>query len=408
MPKLDNRFVRNVPGPDAGKREASYWDDRLPALGVRVLASGSRSWLVRYRVGRRQRYVTLGAVTNIDAGKARREAERIVAGAKLGHDERIVIEQRREAAQVHDDRQFLAIVSLYVKRHVEANLKPRSQTEIRRALERQALPLHGKDVDAITRRDVAACIEQVAANSGPIGGNRFRSYLSGLFSWAMRQGLVESNPVIGAGTPAQEKSRERTLAPAEIAALWRATDGPGDHDAILRLLLLTGQRREEVAAMRWKEIDLDQALWSLPGSRTKNARPHDVPLSDPAVAVISNRPRRSDRDLVFGEGKGGYSGWSRAKLRLDAKIACMAGAPLAPWRLHDLRRTAVTRMAEMGIAPHIVEAVVNHVSGYRAGVAGIYNRATYSIEKREALDRWGWHVLELVQAVTCPQSAATR
>jgi integrase len=142
-----------------------------------------------------------------------------------------------------------------------------------------------------------------------------------------------------------------------------------------------------IGSLRWSEIDSAKALLALPGSRTKNGRPHDVPLSTTALEALSGHPRRDDRDFVFGEGKGGFSGWSKAKAALDE--AC----GVEGWTLHDLRRTAATRMADVGVLPHVIEAVLNHVSGHRAGVAGIYNRSTYATEKRAALELWANHLM---------------
>jgi integrase len=181
----------------------------------------------------------------------------------------------------------------------------------------------------------------------------------------------------------------------------------------VRLLVLLGQRRDEVGGMGRAELAPDLTLWRLPGERTKNGRPHDVPLPAQAAAILSGRPPRAGRDLVFGAREGSFSGWSQAKKRLDADVARWRaqerlGRPLtdgelpAPgdalpaWTLHDLRRTAVTGMAELGVAPHVVEAVVNHVSGHKGGVAGVYNWASYAAEKRAALQRWADHVEQIV------------
>lgn len=160
----------------------------------------------------------------------------------------------------------------------------------------------------------------------------------------------------------------------------------------MRLLILTGQRRDEVGGLALSEISGD--LWTIPGDRTKNRRPHDVPLSLMALRVLRVGPLRLSRDLIFGTRDNGFSGWSKAKVELDARIKAN-GEMVRPWRLHDLRRTTATGMAALGVLPHVVEAVLNHVSGHRAGVAGIYNRATYAAEKRAALDAWSGHIAKL-------------
>ena len=192
------------------------------------------------------------------------------------------------------------------------------------------------------------------------------------------------------GIPNDSIRLENALADDELVAIWEATAGPGDHNAIVRLLMLTGQRRQEVAAARWAEIDTKNALWSFPGDRTKNKRAHDVPISEQTLTVLDGIVKREGRELIFGEAEGPFSGWSKSKERLDQRCN------ISPWRLHDLRRTVVTGMAELGIQPHITEAVVNHVSGHKAGVAGVYNRAAYADEKRAALHEWGKHLAGLV------------
>jgi integrase len=182
----------------------------------------------------------------------------------------------------------------------------------------------------------------------------------------------------------------------ELRLIWRHAGG-GDYGAIIPLLILTGQRREEVGGMNWGEIDLDRALWSIGGERTKNRRAHDVPLSDEAASIIKPL-RRDGRELVFGSGEGSFQGWSNAKAALDARIAAALherSQEMAPWRMHDIRRTVATRMADLGVLPHVVEAVLNHVSGHKAGVAGVYNRASYAAEKRNALAMWAEHLRAL-------------
>ena len=190
-----------------------------------------------------------------------------------------------------------------------------------------------------------------------------------------------------------EETRDRVLTAAELRLVWQLA-GSNDFGAIVRLLVLTGQRREEVGGMLWSELDLDAALWTIGKDRTKNGLAHSVPLAPTAVAILRDMPQRDSRDYVFGVGDGPFQGWSNAKAALDERMMAALGgkkgdaAKLKPWRLHDVRRTVATRLGDLGALPHVIEAILNHVSGHRAGVAGIYNRATYSAEKREALNRW--------------------
>jgi integrase len=220
-----------------------------------------------------------------------------------------------------------------------------------------------------------------------------------MFTWGMREGLALNNPVAYTNKR-EEKPRERILSDKELRLVWRAL-GDGQYGTIIKLLMLTGQRLDEIAALRWSEIDFNRKVISLPGERTKNGRLHDVPMADAARELLSAQPRINGRQFVFGEGVGPFSGFSRRKEALDENIASLnGGRPLPSWVHHDIRRSVATGMAELGIQPHIIEAVLNHVSGHKGGIAGIYNRAQYGVEKAQALARWDEHVAELVSNVT--------
>jgi integrase len=212
--------------------------------------------------------------------------------------------------------------------------------------------------------------------------------LSGMFEWAMRQGYeLPANPVRGSNKPAINGSRERVLTEDELGRIWRALNG-SDFSRILKLLILTGQRRDEIGKLRWSEIDIERAVFVLPGNRTKNKREHVVPLSPQAIALLPDRVL--GREWVFGIGKG-FSGYSRAKLLLDKRSG------VSGWRTHDVRRSVATLMADrIGVLPHVIEAILNHVSGHKAGPAGIYNRAKYLDQMRDALNRWTTYVTMLV------------
>jgi integrase len=226
--------------------------------------------------------------------------------------------------------------------------------------------LHGMQLTAIDRRTVATLLTELATNNGP--------GLAAFFSWAMREGLADANPVTGTNRAVTKGARDRVLIDDELRLIWNALS-ISTYGDIVRLLALTGQRRDEIGSLRWQEIDFDKAVISLPPERTKNSRPHDVPLSPAALAILKARPRLAGHEFVFSSAANGFFGWSDCKLALDARIA--GNGAIAPWRLHDLRRTVSTRMRdELAIPPHIVEAVLNHVSGHRSGVAGVYNKAT--------------------------------
>ncbi|MER2196078.1 tyrosine-type recombinase/integrase [Methylobacterium brachiatum] len=273
-------------------------------------------------------------------------------------------------------------------------LKERSQQlstsylgDLRRYLEINLKPLHHIPLEDLTRAQVKAWLLTLR---GATAANQARAALSKFYNWAIASGLAEKNPVAGTDKLGRQVHRDRVLKGDELKAIWGACAGDDDFSLIVRLLILLGQRRDEVARMRWEEIDFVDATWSLPGERTKNGLPHEVPLPPIALKILRQRDDRriTGRTHIFGmwDNKG-FSGFSKSKIALDERC------PLrTPWRLHDLRRTCATQLARLRVPPYVIEAVLNHISGTKAGVAGIYNRHLYDIEKREALNLWAKHI----------------
>ena len=275
--------------------------------------------------------------------------------------------------------------------HQRKHLRPKSYVAIERHLLVYAKPLLVLPLIGINRRTIAARLSVIAAKSGAVSANRMRSSLSTFFAWCMSEGLLESNPTSGT-TVRPEESRERVLSDDELKAIWNATAGDDDYSAIMRLLMLSGQRREEIGGLRWSEVLEDRI--ALPGARTKNGHAHSVPLTTAMRSILAARVR--DGEFVFGARNGQpFSGWGSSKAVLDQRISA-TGVKLEHWTQHDLRRTMATWLAESGTAPHIIEAILNHVSGHKGGVAGIYNRANYEPQKRAALEKWGNHIETLI------------
>ena len=379
-----------------GKSELLVFDEALAGFGIRLRYGGKRTWIAQYRIGSKQRRMSLGSIETLDAEEARRRARSALSKVNLGTDPQI----ERANARIKASVTIGATVGIYLSRR-EAHLKPNHFDDVRRYLRVHWAPLHEVAVHSVTRSMVAARLAEIATGNGLYAANRARAALSAFYSWAIGEGLANENPVVGTNKPVDEISRDRVLNADELRLAWHLAGG-SDFGAIVRLLILTGQRREEVGGMLWSELDLDAALWSIGKDRTKNGLQHDVPLSSAAAAILRGVPRRDDRDFVFGSSNGPFQGWSNAKAALDARMAAALKAErgdagkLAPWRLHDLRRTVATRLGDQGALPHVVEAILNHISGHRAGVAGIYNRAVYAAEKREALVKWAGTV-----AVNC-------
>jgi integrase len=263
----------------------------------------------------------------------------------------------------------------------EKRLRPSWLAESRRLLKRDLAPLSTLRIDKISRRDIAHLLESIAA---PGTANHSLALSRAIFNWGIATGRAESNPAQGL-KKRYLAARERVLSVGELQRVWEATIDLGDYGRIVRLLILTGQRRDEIGHLQWSEIEqrAGGSVIALPGARTKNHRPHVVSLSELALSQLPLR--REGHPHLFGSKPGcGYGGWSKGKAELDAQLD-----GVTPWTLHDLRRTFVTHMAEREIAPpHIIEAIVNHISGHKAGVAGTYNRALYAQAKREALEAW--------------------
>jgi integrase len=266
--------------------------------------------------------------------------------------------------------------------HAKGRQKPSSYKETKRHLRVHAAPLHHDRVEAVRRRDIASLLERVAERSGPVAANRLRAALSALWSWGLRTGLIEadSNPV--AFTVRQpEKARVRTLSDGELKSIWDATDDGGDYSRIVRLCLLTGCRRGEIGSLRWDEVKNDLIVFS--SDRMKGNLAHEIALLPLILSALPTRGEDAD-GCLFGRRGTGFSGWSKSKRELDAKLA-VAGAQIAPWGLHDLRRTFSTRLHDVGVEPLIIEALLAHK---QQGVAAVYNRASFREAKRSALTMW--------------------
>ena len=374
------------------KSELIVFDETLPGFGLRIRAGGKRTWIAQYRFGSKQRRVTLASVATCDAEKARERAKETLARVQLGQDPQ-ALKIAARAPKV-SELTLGELVELYLP-SAQRRLKQSTYSGVSLHLRKHWRQLHTLPVREVERRHVAVELGRIAKDSGLYGANRSRAALSSLFSWAIGEGLAERNPVVGTNKATDEEARDRVLSEAELAAVWRGA-GLGDYASIVRLLILTGQRREEVGGMLWSEINMTGAVWSIGANRTKNGLAHDVPLSAPALTILRGLQRRKGRELVFGSREGPFQGWSNAKSALDGRVTSLLGRNPPPWRLHDIRRTVATWLGDIGALPHVVEAILNHVSGHRAGVAGVYNRTTYAAEKRSALRAWAEYVAATV------------
>jgi integrase len=372
----------------ADKQDAIFFDEEMRGFGIRVRAGGKRTWVVQYQLdGHQQRRLTIGRVDLFTPDEARKIAREHLAKARLGQDPQREKEIARSEARIT----LGAVAARYLKAKQE-ELRPNTYREVARYLHSHWWSLHGMPLHRITRRDVAVQLSVLVQDSGPAAAMRARVALSSLFAWAIGEGLVDDNPVSGTNRPTL-RSRERVLSDAELIEVWKACPDD-DYGRIIRLLILTGARRQEVSGMRWSELDPERGTWTIPAERTKNGRVHVLPLPPMAWEMIGAVPHRAGIDHLFGRSRGGERGYvtfHRGKATLDGLLT------LPHWTVHDLRRSAATGMAEIGIQPHIVEAVLNHASGHKSGIAGIYNKATYENEMRAALAMWADHVRSIVE-----------
>jgi integrase len=372
------------------------WDDKVTGFGQRD-RNGKRTWVIQYRLGSQQRRMRIGSAEKLGAAQAREAARKILAKVELGHDPAAEKRDAREGAK-HTLRavakEYLTAKKselrnrTYLEHARYLGVDPNDARKPRRELTRYWAPLHSRPVATITRKDVAGQVTRISKDSGATAAARARTVLSSMYAWAVGAGVVEVNPVVGTNVPPEPPPRDRVLSDMELAAVWSAAPDTA-YGTIVKMLILTACRREEIGGLRECEIDRDGRMIRLPKERTKNHCAHDIPLSDFAWSILE--PALSDQECLFGrDGAAGFKGWPRAK---DALV--LAGA--APFRLHDLRRTVATRMADLGVLPHIIEAVLNHQGGHKRGVAGIYNKSRYQDGVRAALLLWSSHVQSLVE-----------
>lgn len=384
--KLTELTVQKLQSPSSGQVE--YWDPTFKGFGLRVSYNGTKAWVVMTRLFGKQIRVTLGKYPALGLKAARETAGDVIEMAERGEDPRTLLKRNRDAP----DNAVEAIARRFIEKY--AIPKNRSWRESQRIFEREVFPHWGhRPIDTIARSDVNILLNNILDRGAPTTSNRVLAVVRKFFNWCVEEDLLSISPAYGVKPKAKENQRDRVLTDSELSAVWSACDDIGwPFGPLVKLLILTAQRRDEVARMEWKELDLGNATWTIPRERAKNDKANDVPLSPQAIEIIQSLPRRGD--LVFTvTGETPVSGFPKAKRRLDEV------SDITDWRLHDLRRTVASGMARSGVAPHIVEKVLNHSSGIISGVAAVYNRYGYMDEKREALAKWA----DLVASLAPPE-----
>jgi integrase len=379
--KLTKSAIDALPIP---LKDRVYWDVGCPGFGVKVTPKGRKVFVVLYRTagaGSRLRKYTIGPYGRVTLNQARVTAQKVFAAKLDGRD--LAAEKKDSRRRMVADR-VDDLLEAFIAQHISQN---RSAPEISRLVRREIRSAWGsRSIHEISKRDVIDAVSAIEQRGAPVAANKALKSIKTFLRWCVGRAVLDRSPADGVPLPAKEVTRDRVLNDDELArviAAARQIGGP--YGGIVELLALTGQRREEVARCTWDEIDLSMRSWKLSSARTKNAKAHEVYLSDQAVAVLG----RVDRigALVFSHsGNVPFQDFSIAKRELD-QLSGVAG-----WRLHDLRRTCVSGMARLGIAPHVADKILNHQGGTISGVAAVYQRHNFLAERKKALEMWGAHV----------------
>jgi integrase len=394
------------------RKDVLLFDSEMSGFGLRVGSNGSKTFLAQYTTATGKRRVPLGVFGVLTVKDARKRAKSILGDAAGGRDpfaeRKAAAEAQRAAETAARARAFEEAYSVrkLVKDWQTAREGDRREsylTVASAALLRHFAEWLDRPASGVTTAEAVRALDRIKAEAGPTAANRALSYARAAYGWAVRRQALTANPFAGVEAPSRERSRDRVLAPDELGAIWRAADAlTAPYDAFMRVLLLTLQRREEVAAMKWSELDDadEPTTWTLPAERAKNAKAHVIHLAEAVRTLIKQVKRRKDCDFVFPSDSGRpVSAFSAAKRRLDEKIleerqkADPEATALPGWTLHDFRRAGVTALAGMGFAPHVCDKLLNHVSGSIRGVAAVYQRAEFLPERKAALDAWATHVI---------------
>jgi integrase len=386
--KLTKSAIDALPTPAS---DEVYWDAACPGFGVKVTPKGRKVFVVLYRTGgagSKLRKYTIGPYGRLTLHQARVAAQKVFAARLEGRD--LAAEKQAARRRVVVDR-VDDLLETFIAQHLAQN---RSGGEIGRLLRRElGQAWGGRTIHEITKRDVVEVVSAVEQRGAPGAANKTLKSTKTFLRWCVGRAILDRSPAEGIPLPSKVVTRDKVLTDQELAqVILAARKMGGPYGGIVELLALTGQRREEVAQMTWDELDLGQHIWTLPKSRTKNGKQHVVHLSAQAIGVLKGAPKKGP--FVFSIlGTRPFHDFSKAKRVLDRLSA------VSHWRLHDLRRSCVSGMARLGVAPHVADKILNHQTGTISGVAAVYQRHEFLAERQAALDLWGAHVAALIDGV---------
>ena len=379
-------------------KQYDIFDAQVPGFGVRISPGGAKSYCMLYRLHGRSKRVTIGRVEILTLNAARDLAREIAVKARQGIEWKA--ERRTYSDEAEPGQDFSSIAANFIS-HIRGRLS--SAKEAEQMMNRIFISRWGKKkIGEVTRREVVGALDEIGTDSGRSAANHAFALIRRFFNWCVERGLLSETPCRGLKSPFRNVSRDRVLTKPELQQIWLAAEQMDyPFGFFIQVLMLTGQRRNEVAKLRWSHLDFDKCLWVQPAASNKARRLHIVPLSPSVIELLKSLPRLHE-DLVFPArgGNNGISGFSKWKHQLDD----LSGT--SEWRLHDIRRTVTTGMAELKVPYNVADLILNHRSSALSGVAGIYNRHEYLDERREALEKWAKHVSQLVQQARAGSEAA--
>ena len=372
------------------------WDSEISGLGLRIYESGKKSFILSYRQNGTKRLYTIGQYGNITLEQARELSRKRLGEIADGKDPLIVRRLSRKKNEWTVKKAFNDFLKRYAKTHNAY------WEETERKFKKDILPAIGsRPIDEVTKEDIIKILDKVMARGSRIMANRMLAAIRKFFNWCIERDLIKFSPAYKISAPAKSISRDRVLSDRELIDVWNASLSIGyPFGNLVRFLMLTAQRRGEVTNMEWDQYNPKTKVWTIPRENTKSDRQHEVPLSE-MVIVILEKSRHLGNFVFSSAGTKPFENFTRSQNDLHKhikKIRKDRGEPnMLLWRLHDLRRTAASGMARLGVAPHVIEKTLNHTSGIISGVAAVYNRHQYTKEVGEALELWDSHMQKILE-----------